>query len=70
MSNIETPALTDDQATRIVGNELSNMGIETLETRGMDALDCHDVNVAEISDLVAAAYAAGYEAAQRDGATN
>lgn len=36
-----------------------HLGIETLETRGRDALDFHEVGVASLKDALKAAYRAG-----------
>lgn len=38
----------------------------TLETRNSDSLDFHEVGVAGIKAALAAAYAAGYDAAKKD----
>ncbi|MBS0195992.1 MAG: hypothetical protein JSR77_04465 [Planctomycetes bacterium] len=38
--------------------------IETLETRGRDALDFHEVSVSMIRDAIAIAFEAGYAAGQ------
>ena len=39
----------------------THLGIETLESRGRDALDFHEVGVAGISAALEAAYRAGQE---------
>ena len=41
------------------------LGIQTLEYRGRDSLDFHDVSVGSVQDALAAAYQAGQKAADR-----
>jgi hypothetical protein len=41
------------------------LGIETLEVRGSDGLDFHEVGVAAVREALAAAYEAGRESADR-----
>lgn len=51
---------TTDTITRIAREAL---GIETLETRGRDALDFHDLSVAGLKNALERAYEAGRRAA-------
>lgn len=39
-------------------------GIETLETRGRDCLDFHDISIASLSAMLQAAYLAGKNSAK------
>jgi hypothetical protein len=43
------------------------LGLETLEARGRDALDFHDLAVWTIRDAIQIAFNAGYDAGFRDG---
>ena len=47
-----------------------HLGVETLETRNMDALDFHDVSVEGIRRALLAAYMAGVEECAEDEATD
>jgi hypothetical protein len=38
------------------------LGLTTLQDRGRDALDFHDIPVASIRDIIAIAFEAGFEA--------
>jgi hypothetical protein len=53
--------MTDQLAAKIAKRHLR---IDTLEVRGRDSLDFHDVSVQCIRDALEAAYKAGFEAAR------
>jgi len=42
-----------------------HLGVETLETRGLDSLDFYDLGVVSIKDALIAAFEAGRESATK-----
>lgn len=64
-SSVEEVASTIEPAKALEIAKASLPGIETLETRGRDCLDFHDVSVASLRRIIEAAYAAGV--ADREG---
>jgi hypothetical protein len=65
VSGVEEPEqgdATDEVLRQIAASVLE---IETLEVRGSDSLDFHEVNVAAVREALAAAYEAGRGSAER-----
>jgi hypothetical protein len=62
--NIETPDIPKETESQIALKVLP--WVPTLEYRGMDSLDFHDISVGTIKSLIAEAYKAGYRHGRAD----
>ena len=67
MHRTELPERRRDEAETVIAEIADQrLGIETLEGRGVDRLDFHEVGVWGVRKALAAAYRAGYEAGVHD----
>lgn len=61
--SVNSPATVHDKLAQIA---LAHLDIETLEQRGRDALDFHEVSVWSLKDALMCAFEAGRSNAQAD----
>ena len=59
----DAKARLDELATRLAGE----LGIETLEVRGRDCLDFHEVGVVSLKRVLQRAFVLGMQAAESEG---
>lgn len=67
MAGKTTTSERDQRLAAAVERVRRTLGIETLETRGRDALDFHEVSVRALLEAIQIAFTAGYDAGMADG---